>query len=356
VRLAPLGEATQITDSGPVADSESIEVAWIGTRPPWLQGEAVPSPADAILLASDTSAKTRVVHLARQAPTTVASVRAAQPHVAVVVDLGSAAVAPEDALRDAAAADIVLVESQQDAVEAQRRMPELNGKVKVVSAPVDLESFAPEPVLTSRASAYIKRFRRLHRLAHPSILFIGPYTRAGGLDIAIAAAYRLREQLADLRLAAVPLGAVDHEYLAECEMQALALGHRGIIEWTCPDDELRFWYATATVVCSPWRAPTEAPQAPVLAAAAARPFVGSDLDVFRLSFRAPEAPELVTPGDVDALVDALVPLLTDLPAAAELGEHARSTAEAQFSVEATAGRLASVWSKLAESSSLHRAA
>lgn len=342
---------------GPVTDSEAIEVAWIGTRLPWLEGEATPSTLDGISLASEASAKTRVVHLTRQAPITVARIRAVQPDAAVVVDLGSAALAPVDALRDAAAADLVLVESKQDAAEAHRRMPELEGKVRVVPAPVDFDLYAPEPVLlASQASAYIKRFRRLHRLAHPSILFIGPYTRAGGLDIAVAAAYRLREQLADVRLAAIPLGAVEHDYLAQCEMEALALGHRGIIEWTCPDDELRFWYATATVVCCPWRAATEAPQAAVLAAAAARPFVGSDLDVFRLSFRAPDAPALVTPGDVDALVGALSPLLADLPQAAALGDRARSAAEALFSVEAAAGRLASVWHELAGGSPLHRAA
>jgi glycosyltransferase involved in cell wall biosynthesis len=335
---------------------ETTEVAWIGTRPPWLQSEATPAPKS-ISLASDASAKTRVVHLARQAPTTAASIRALHPQVAVVVDLGPARLAAPDALRDATEADIVLVESDQDAAEAQRRMPELEGKVRVVPAAVDFDSYAPEPaLLKGQASAYIKRFRRLHRLAHPSVLFLGPYTRAGGLDIAIAAAYRLREQLADVRLAAVPLGAVEHEYLAQCEMEALALGHRGIIEWTCPDDELRFWYATATVVCCPWREAATVPQAAVLAAAAARPFVGSDLDVFRMSFRAPDAPELVTPGDIDALVDALAPLLSDLPKAAELGDRARAAAEGLFSVEATAGRLASVWHELAEGSSLHRAA
>jgi glycosyltransferase involved in cell wall biosynthesis len=353
VRLAPK-EATQI--KGAVTDSEQIEVAWIGARPAWLDGEVAPSAINRFSVTSSVTAKTRVIHLARQAPETVAAIRGAHPRAAVVVDLGSAASAPADTLLDAAGADIALVESKLDAEQACLRLTELESKVRVSPAPVDLEWYAPEQALTRLTGAHINRFRRLHRLAHPAILFVGPYTRSGGLDVAIAAAYRLREQLDDVRLAAVPLGAVEQKYLDRCEMDALALGHRGIIEWTCSHDELRFWYATASVVCCPWREDAEVPQAPVLAAAAARPFVGSDLDVFRESFRAPDAPALVPPGDVDALVASLAPLLADPSTAGALGESARSAAESLFSYDETACRLASLWSTLAERSPLNRAA
>jgi glycosyltransferase involved in cell wall biosynthesis len=356
VRLGTLDEEGQITDRGVVTESEPIEVAWVGTRPPWLDGEAVPPALEGFSVASAVTAETRVVHLSRQASESVASIRTAHPAAAVVIELGFAASASTDALRDAADSDIALVESKWDAEEACRRTPELESKVRVAPAPVDLEWYAPEPTLTRLVGAHIKRFRRLHRLAHPSVLFVGPYTRAGGLDVAIAAAYRLRKQLPDVRLAAVPLGTVEQTYLDQCEMDALALGHRGIIEWTCSHDDLRFWYATASVVCCPWRESAEAPQAPVLAAAAARPFVGSDLDVFRESFRAPDSPALVPPGDVDALVESLAPLLADPSTAGALGESARSAAESLVSYEATAGRLASLWSTLAERSPLNRAA
>ena len=41
---------------------------------------------------------------------------------------------------------------------------------------------AREELLQTRGPE-IKRFRRLHRLAHPIVLFVGPYTPAGGLDL-----------------------------------------------------------------------------------------------------------------------------------------------------------------------------
>jgi glycosyltransferase involved in cell wall biosynthesis len=297
-----------------------------------------------------------VVHLAPQAPVSVADMRVTCPDAAVVVELGAIAEAPADALRRVAGADVVLVESEPDAEQARAAGAEAQGEVVVAPAPLDVAWHAPEATLAKLRGAYVNRFRRLHRLAHPSILFVGPYTRAGGLDLAIAAAYRLRERLEDLRLAAIPLGAVDQTYLDACEMDALALGHRGIIEWNRPQAELRFWYATATVVCSPWREPAEAPEAPVLAAAAARPFVGSDLPVFGQSFRSSDAPPLVRPGDVDALVSALSPLLSDVARAGALGQRARTEVEEVFSYEAAARRLASLWATLADRSPLNEAA
>lgn len=136
---------------------------------------------------------------------------------------------------------------------------------------VDRARFAPEAeLLHGETSALFKRFRRFHRLGRPCLLFVGPYTRQGGLDVAIDAAYRLREQFPDLRLATIPAGPVDHTFLDECEMRALGLGHRGIVEWAVELDELPFWFATATVVCANGGASVDAPE---LAAAAGRPFV-----------------------------------------------------------------------------------
>lgn len=349
-------EAAAIHGLDAVANATAVEVGWIGARPAWLDDEAVAEMFAAFSVRPTVTPGTRILHLARNAPETVVDVRAAHPRAAVVVDLGRLASSPSSVLHDAAAADVALVESEQDAEQARAQVAELNGRVTVAPAPLDLEWHAPESTLSRLTGAYIKRFRRLHRLADPTLLFVGPYTPSGGLDVAIAAAYRLREQLENLRLAAVPLGAVDQKYLDRCEMEALALGHRGIIEWTCSKDDLRCWYATSTVVCSPWREPTEAPEAPVLAAAAARPFVGSDLALFRDAFRAPDAPSLVRPGDVDALVEAVAPLLSDPPNAFALGEAARVAVEATLSYEQAARRLVSIWSNLVERPPLDEAA
>ena len=347
MRLAPPGEAVEITTPDAVTKQESLEVAWLGPRPAWLAEIQASGTLDGVSLTSTVTSNTRIVHLARDVPTTAAEIRQAHPHAAIVADLGAVA---DSALAASAVADVVLVESHADMRRACELAPALEGKVTVAPDAIDLEWHAPEEALNRLQGAYIRRFRRLHRLAHPSLLFVGPYTPAGGLDVAIAAAYRLREQFEDVRLAAIPLGPVDRKYLDRCEMEALALGHRGIVEWTVTDEDLRCWYATATVVCCPWREPVEAPVAPALAAAAARPFVGSDLPVFRQSLRPPDAPELVPSGDVAALVAGLAPLLADLDLSSRLGASARETAEAAGSSVAAATRLAAVWKALAERS------
>lgn len=340
-------EADGVTRELALVDAGRIEVGWLGARPAWLADPAT-TTLHRFSVMPQPSATTQVIHLPRNAPTSVEEIRRAQPNAAVVVDVGSASTASDAILLDASAADVVLVESEGDLRVANARVGALEGKLIVCPAALDLESNAPESVLTKVVGAHIKRFRRLHRLAHPTFLFVGPYVPAGGLGIAIAAAYRLRQQFENVRLAAIPLGAVEKRYLDSCEMEALGLGHRGIIEWTCPPDERRFWYATATVVCCPWSEAGAATDAPLLAAAAGRPFVGSDVSSFRDAFRPSNALPFVRPNDVDALVEALAPLLADAEAATEIGTQARLELEAQYSNDAAAGRLASIWGELAD--------
>lgn len=347
--LARSEEAIEITEQEAVPQTPSCEVAWLGPLPDWLGPTSASGALEGVALTSLVSSSTQVVHLAPQAPSTAAAVRATHPEVAIVTDLGGVDSVVETSA-GAAASDVALVDSELDARRVRERFPGLDGRVQVAPAPIDLTYHAPEESLNRLPGAYIRRFRRLHRLAHPTVLFVGAYTKAGGLDLAIAAAYRLREKFEDVRLAAVPLGSTDEKYRDRCEMDALGLGHRGIIEWTVTDDDLRCWYATATVVCCPWREPVAAPVPPTFAAAAARPFVGSNLDSFRLSLRPPDSPDLVPIGDLDALVAALSPLLADTERATQLGRSARETVEAVCSYDAAATRLAGVWRSLAERS------
>ena len=194
---------------------------------------------------------------------------------------------------------------------------------------LDLGWWAPEKELLRSRGPELKRFRRLHRLAHPTVLFVGPYTPAGGLDLVLEAVYDLRERHEGTRLAAIPLGPTDEKYLDRCEGRALGLGHHGIVEWTVDPGDVPFWYATATVVCAPWR--EAGPADPLhLAACAGRTFVGSDLPDFRAAASS-ETVRLVPPGDRAALVAALEPLVGGLDEATRLGAQARSEAEARYS-------------------------
>ena len=343
--------------TGQTASSErgTIEIAFAGTRPEWLASEAASPHLERFSIAPAPTPATRVVHLGRLSAPSAVEVRAAHPDVSLVADVGHAASASPGTLEEAVSADLVLVESPLDEELARARVPGLDGKLVVAPSPVDLDANAPEGALAKVPAAYIKRFRRLHRLAPPTVLFVGPYTPSGGLDVAVAAAYRLRDRFEDLRLAAIPLGATDKKFLDQCEMDALGLGHRGIVEWTCPPEDRRFWYATATAVCCPWRAASEPSDAPVLAAAAARPFVGADLSVFR-QFTDGLVAELVPPGDVGALVEVLAALLADLERADAIGAAMRVDVEASHSYGACAERLARLWGGLAERKPLDEAA
>jgi glycosyltransferase involved in cell wall biosynthesis len=198
---------------------------------------------------------------------------------------------------------------------------------------VDLDRYAPAAVLRQTRDSELKRFRRLHRLAAPVVLFAGPYTPDGGLETTLAAVERLRETIEGLRFAAIPEGPIDQRYLDECEKRALALGHHAVVEWTSTDDERTMWYALAAVVCLPCGANAAiSPRPAQLAAAAGRPFIGTDVPALAEFVENGETGVLIRPGDPDALVEQIRALLEHEDAAAAMGERARARAEAQWRV------------------------
>jgi glycosyltransferase involved in cell wall biosynthesis len=178
-------------------------------------------------------------------------------------------------------------------------------------------------------------------------LFAGPYTEAGGLDLLLEAVFRLRERIPELRLAAIPHGPTHPGYRDRCEMRALELGHRGIIEWNVGDSEIPFWYAVAAVVCAPCRQ-AGSPEPAKRTAAAGRPFVGSDLEPFREHVDDAVTGYLVPAGDVDSLEVSLEALLGAENEAARLGDAARRKAEVEYSPAAAAKGLRKEWETVVE--------
>ena len=219
----------------------------------------------------------------------------------------------------------------------------------VVQRPLDLEWHAPEPRLAEAKGRGrdLRRFRRFHRLAGPVVLFVGPYTEAGGLDLLLEVVFRLRERMPDLRLAAIPHGPTDPDYRDRCEMRALGLGHHGIVEWEPVDSEIPFWYAIAAVVCSPARE-AASPEPAKRAAAAARPFVGSDLEPFREHVDGGTTGHLVSVGDLESLQAKLESVLGDEEEAARLGDAALRGAKAEYSPAAAAQGLRREWESLVD--------
>jgi glycosyltransferase involved in cell wall biosynthesis len=300
-----------------------LRVGWLGPRPAWATDGAAAAGIEFV-----DPAEAEVVHVVPGA-----SANGIASGVPVVVEADGAG---EQDVRGAAA---VVASSPAVAARVAAREPGAAARTVVVRPPLDLETFAPERSLLSTEGPRLKRFKRFHRLGTPAFLYVGPYTRTGGLDVAIEAAFRLRETYADVRLIAIPDGPVDAKFLDECEMRALGLGHRGIVEWQVEEAELPFWFATATVVTVPVRQLAAVPSALTRAAAAARAFVGSDLEPLKSEAKGLDWARLVPAGDAGALADACAELFAD----EQQGAAARAWAEQELSPEAVLRRLAELW-------------
>jgi glycosyltransferase involved in cell wall biosynthesis len=304
---------------------------------------------DVELSDAGTAAAPGIVHVAREALGELGDLRKTMRGSVIALDLTAerdAQLTPPE-LRQAHAADALLAGSRWELGEICRRLPSPLPRTAVVPRPLDLDWYAPEPMLAEAKGRGrdLRRFRRFHRLAGPTILFAGPYTEAGGLDLLIEAVSRLRERMPDLRLAAIPHGSTDPRYRDHCEMRILGLGHHGIVQWHPVESEIPFWYATAAVVCAPSRE-AGSPEPAKRAAAAARPFVGSDLEPHREHVAEGDTGRLVPLGELDALETTLGTLLVSDDEPVRLGEAARRKAEAEYSPLAAARTLRRVWESL----------
>ncbi|HSP71740.1 MAG TPA: glycosyltransferase family 4 protein [Gaiellaceae bacterium] len=244
-------------------------------------------------------------------------------------------------------AQALLVRSRHDLREVRRRYPSLGRRTFLLTPPVDLDAYGSEAALTATRGRELKRFRRFHRLAGPTVLFAGEYTESGGLDLAIEAVLQLREDIEGVRLAALPFGEVDGRFLDRCERRALALGHHGIVEHRVEAAEIPLWFAVADVVVFPSR--DEAiPIAVSRALAAGRPVVATETEPLLDVVVDGETGILVPTSDSASLAAAVGSLLADEETATALGAAARAQAERELAPDVAAARLRAIWMEAAE--------
>jgi glycosyltransferase involved in cell wall biosynthesis len=333
----------------------SLRVAWVGPKPAWLELDEATAELESVELEQfgagrDVTTPPNIAHVARAALEELGGLREALPESPLVLDLtgdGDTALTPLQA-RWAQLADAVIAGSRWELGELAR-LHGLPARAAVVQRPLDLDWHAPEARLAEAKGRGrdLRRFRRFHRLAGPLVLFAGPYTEAGGLELLLEAVFGLRERIPDLRLAAIPHGPTDPRYRDRCEMRALGLGHHGIVEWDPVDSEIPFWYAIAAVVCSPAREAASA-EPTKRAAAAARPFVGSDLEPFREHVDDGTTGYLVPVGDLESLQAALESVLGAEEEATRLGDAALRRAKADYSPAAATQGLRREWESLVD--------
>jgi len=323
-------------------EAAALRVGWLGAEP---ASAGVRSEVVELADAAAANGSVDVVHVLGRG-FDLAAVRRAAPRAAIVLDL-TRETAPRLGRLDGRRlrhVDQILLPERGDLRVLADRSPHLARKAAVVPPAVDLDRFAPLELLSKERTtdARLKRFRRIHRLAGPTILFVGPYTKDGGLELVLDVVFALRERAGDLRLAAIPDGRVDVSFRDACEKRALGLGHHGIVEWHAAPDELPLWYALCTVVCCP-RADGAGAGPARLAAAAGRPFVGSAGGSAADVVVEGSTGFLVPAGDAEMLRAALEALVGDTEEAGRLGGNGRVRAEQEYGFSAAVDRTEQAW-------------
>jgi glycosyltransferase involved in cell wall biosynthesis len=274
----------------------------------------------------------------------LATLRRALPLTALVLDLsgeGDSELGWRSA-RQAAHADLILVGSLWELRELRRRWPSLAPKTVLFRRPLNLAGDASQHnLLLSRATEF-SQFRRASGLTGPVVLFAGPYTEAGGLDLAIEAAARVAARNSDLRFAAILQGPTDRRFVERCRRRAASLAERFLMAASPPADDIALWYGAADVVCLPCREPVSA-EPTRLAAAAGKPFVGSEVEPLLEHVVDGHTGFLLPVGDLETLTAALEALIGDREEARRLGQAARRKAEQDFSPAPAAKKLVGLW-------------
>lgn len=215
----------------------------------------------------------------------------------------------------------------------------------VVMHGVDTDAYAPP---ADRAAAFAES-------ALPGRYAIGCFGRVRaqkGSDVFVEAMCRLLPRYPDFT--AVMVGAIVPEQQAfanglKQRIAAAALQSRIVITGELEIDEVRRWYRRLTIYAFTSRnegfgltliEAMSVGAALVASRAGAAEFVVED----------GVTGVLTQPGDVDALVTALEPLMRDPAAAAAMGQRARARVQEKFSLDAEASAIAEVYRRMLQAS------
>jgi mannosyltransferase len=211
----------------------------------------------------------------------------------------------------------------------------------VVTHGVDTDVYAPP---ADRAAAFAES-------GLPGAYAIGCFGRVRaqkGSDVFVAAMCRLLPRYPDF--SAVLVGAVTPEqtpFASELKKQIAAAGleNRIVITGELEIAEVQRWYQRLTIYAFTSR--NEGFGLTLIEAmAAGAALVASRAGAAELVIDNGLTGVLVPPGDVDALVAALEPLMRDPAAAHAMGERARNRVVERFSLEAEADKIAAVYRTL----------
>jgi mannosyltransferase len=217
----------------------------------------------------------------------------------------------------------------------------LKREATVIPHGVDADRYAPP---ADRAAAYAQT-------GLPGRYAIGCFGRVRaqkGSDVFVQAMCRLLPRYPDF--AAVLVGAVTAEHTSfandlKKRIEAAGLQSRIIITGELPIEDVQRWYQRLTIYAFTSR--NEGFGLTLIEAmSAGAALVASRAGAAELVVEDGVTGVLMPPGDVDALVAALEPLMRDPAAAAQMGERARARVLEKFSLDAEAAGIAEVYRSL----------
>jgi mannosyltransferase len=230
--------------------------------------------------------------------------------------------------------------SRMDAIIATSEVSAsfLKRKATVIPHGVDTERYAPP---ANRAAA----FRQAGLPGRYAIGSFGRVRAQKGSDVFVEAMCQLLPRFPDFT--AVIVGAITPEQSGfakhlEKRIEAAGLRPRILIMGELPIEEVQRWYQRLTIyVFSSRNEGFGLTLIEAMAAGAA--LVASRAGAAELVIEDGVSGMLTPPGNVDALVTALEPLMRDPTSAAQMGARARARAIEKFSLDAEAHRIAAVY-------------
>jgi mannosyltransferase len=214
----------------------------------------------------------------------------------------------------------------------------LKREATVIPHGVDTDTYAPP---ADRAAAFAEA-------GLPGRYAIGCFGRVRaqkGTDVFVEAMCRLLPRYPDFT--AVIVGAIATEQIPfandlKKRIEAAGLPSRIVMTGELPIEQVPRWYQRLTIYAFTSR--NEGFGLTLIEAmAVGAALVASRAGAAELAVEDGVTGVLTPPGDVDALVAALEPLMRDPPACAAMGARARARVLANFSLDAEAGRIAQVY-------------
>lgn len=209
-------------------------------------------------------------------------------------------------------ADAIAVDTETIAGQLRAVVPGREARTTVIHTGLPLTELAPGPRLLKR----------------PTLLCVGPLTRASGFDVAIDALAEIRGRIRTAELVIIGEGPERAALAAQAE--SLGIADAVDLRGSVPSSRLPAIVNQASLVVVPAREPISVSAISILGGQLLRPVIASAIGGLPEVIEQEGNGLLVVPEDAAALAGAARRLLSDPGAAADLGRRGRTLARERF--------------------------